>query len=231
MKAGIIVFPGSNCDQDIHKALEQSGVQSTLIWHASTSLPQDLDLIVLPGGFSYGDYLRSGAIAARSTIIQEVKKAATAGKYVLGICNGFQILTETGLLPGTLVRNSGLKFICREVNVVVSNNQTAYTNNYQQGQILSLPIAHQDGNYITDQHTLQQLQDDEAIVFRYSDEQGNIDESSCPNGSVYNIAGICNKQRNILGMMPHPERACDPLTGNTDGVGLFRSIIDNFKLK
>ena len=203
MKSSVITFPGSNCDRDIDVALNKFGFKNKMVWHNDNELPKS-DLVVLPGGFSYGDYLRSGAIAGKSLIIEEVIKAAGSGCLILGICNGFQILTETGLLKGTLLRNKNLKFINRDVNIKVLNNSTQFTNKYKDDQILKINIAHNEGNYFTDQDHLNELKNENLIAFKYCDEKGNVNESSNPNGSLESIAGIFNFRKNILGMMPHP---------------------------
>ena len=225
MKSSVIVFPGSNCDRDIAVALEKLQFKNKMVWHKETSLPKS-DLIVIPGGFSYGDYLRSGAIAGKSLIIDEVIKAANSGCLVLGICNGFQILTETGLLKGTLLRNKNLRFINRDVNIKVINNQTKFSSNYKSDQILKINIAHNEGNYFTNSKHLDQLKKDNLIAFKYCDENGNVNESSNPNGALENIAGIYNTKKNILGMMPHPERMVDDIISNTDGTNLFSGLIN-----
>ena len=224
MNSSVIVFPGSNCDRDIAVALEKMQFKNKMVWHKETKLPKS-DLIVIPGGFSYGDYLRSGAIAGKSLIIEEVIKAANDGCLVLGICNGFQILTETGLLKGVLLRNKNLKFINRNVNVKIVNNETKFTNRYKKNQILNLNIAHNEGNYFTNTAHLKELSDENLIAFKYCDLDGNIKESFNPNGSLENIAGIFNMKKNILGMMPHPERMVDSLISNGDGVSLFSSLL------
>ena len=225
MKSSVIVFPGSNCDRDIAVALEKMQFKNQMVWHKETKLPKS-DLIVLPGGFSYGDYLRSGAIAGKSLIIDEVIKSANDGCLILGICNGFQILTETGLLKGTLLRNKKLKFINKDVYIKVLNNETKFTNKYKKDEILKINIAHNEGNFFTDDNHLNQLKKENLIAFKYSDEKGNINDFSNPNGSMENIAGIYNSKKNILGMMPHPERMVDKLVSNTDGVNLFSSLIN-----
>ena len=225
MKSSVIVFPGSNCDRDIAVALEKLQFKNKMVWHKETSLPKS-DLIVIPGGFSYGDYLRSGAIAGKSLIIDEVIKAANSGCLVLGICNGFQILTETGLLKGTLLRNKNLRFINRDVNIKVINNQTKFSSKYKSNQILKINIAHNEGNYFTNSKHLDQLKKDNLIAFKYCDENGNVNESSNPNGALENIAGIYNTKKNILGMMPHPERMVDEIISNTDGINLFSGLIN-----
>ena len=225
MKSSVIVFPGSNCDRDIAVALEKLQFKNKMVWHKETSLPKS-DLIVIPGGFSYGDYLRSGAIAGKSLIIDEVINAANSGCLVLGICNGFQILTETGLLKGTLLRNKNLRFINRDVNIKVLNNQTKFSSKYKSNQILKINIAHNEGNYFTNSKHLDQLKKDNLIAFKYCDENGNVNESSNPNGALENIAGIYNTKKNILGMMPHPERMVDDIISNTDGINLFSGLIN-----
>ena len=225
MKSSVIVFPGSNCDRDIAKALEKMQFKNQMVWHKETDLPKS-DLIVIPGGFSYGDYLRSGAIAGKSLIIEEVIKAANSGCLVLGICNGFQILTETGLLKGTLLRNKNLKFINKDVNIKVINNQTRFTSKYKLNQILKINIAHNEGNYFTNPTHLNELKNENLIAFKYCDEKGNINDQSNLNGAMDNIAGIFNSKKNILGMMPHPERMVDELISNTDGINLFSSILN-----
>ena len=225
MRSSVIVFPGSNCDRDIAVALEKMQFKNQMVWHKETSLPKT-DLIVIPGGFSYGDYLRSGAIAGKSLIIDEVIKFAKNGCLVLGICNGFQILTETGLLKGTLLRNKNLKFINKDVNIKVLNNQTKFTSKYKESQILKINIAHNEGNYFTDKEHFKELNEQNLIAFKYCDVNGNIDKNSNPNGSLDNIAGIFNEKRNILGMMPHPERMVDKLISNNDGINLFSSLMN-----
>ena len=196
-----------------------------MVWHKETNLPKS-DLIVIPGGFSYGDYLRSGAIAGKSLIIKEVIKSANSGCLVLGICNGFQILTETGLLKGTLLKNKNLKFINKDVNIKVMNNQTKFSSKYNLNQVLKINIAHNEGNYFTDKNHLEELKEENLIAFKYCDQNGKIDDESNPNGAIENIAGIYNSKKNILGMMPHPERMIDRLVSNTDGINLFSSLIN-----
>ena len=225
MKSSIIVFPGSNCDRDIAVALKKMQFKNKMIWHKETKLPKS-DLIVLPGGFSYGDYLRSGAIAGKSLIIDEVIKAANEGCLILGICNGFQILTETGLLKGTLLRNKKLKFINKDVQIKVMNNETKFSNKYKKNEVLKINIAHNEGNFFTNENHLNQLNKENLIAFKYCDEKGNTNDLSNPNGSMENIAGIYNTKKNILGMMPHPERMIDKLISNTDGTNLFKSILN-----
>ncbi len=225
MKSSVIVFPGSNCDRDIAIALEKMQFKNKMVWHKDTSLPKS-DLIVIPGGFSYGDYLRSGAIAGKSLIIDEVIKAANSGCLLLGICNGFQILTETGLLKGTLLRNKNLKFINKDVNIKVVNNNTKFSNKYKKDEILKINIAHNEGNYFTDQNHLEELNKENLIAFKYCDGKGNINEEANPNGSLENIAGIYSQKKNILGMMPHPERMVDEIISNKDGINLFSSLLN-----
>ena len=224
MKSSVIVFPGSNCDRDVAVALEKMQFKNRMVWHKETVLPKS-DLIVIPGGFSYGDYLRSGAIAGKSLIIDEVIKAANSGCLILGICNGFQILTETGLLKGTLLRNKNLKFINKDVNLIVSNNKTKFTSKYKLNQILKINIAHNEGNYFTNPQHLEKLKKENLIAFKYCDEKGDINKDSNPNVAMENIAGIFNNKKNILGMMPHPERMIDKTISNSDGINLFSSLI------
>jgi phosphoribosylformylglycinamidine synthase len=225
MKSAVIVFPGSNCDRDAVDALQKVGSKVNKVWHQETKLENDLDLIVVPGGFSYGDYLRSGAMAAISPVMQEVKRLAERGTKVLGICNGFQILTEAGLLDGVLLRNKKIKFSCRDVLLNVEDANTSFTKKYKKGQIIKIPIAHMDGNYFADPLTLKRLEDNGNIAFRYVSEDGNVTDDSNPNGSALNIAGIFNDKKTILGMMPHPERAIDINTGSSDGLFLFESLL------
>ena len=225
MRSSVIVFPGSNCDRDVAVALKKMQFKNQMVWHKETKLPKS-DLIVLPGGFSYGDYLRSGAIAGKSLIIDEVIKAANSGCLILGICNGFQILTETGLLKGTLLQNKNLKFINKDVHIKVMNNKTRFSNKYKKNQILKINIAHNEGNYFTDTKHLDELNKEDLIAFKYCNEKGDIIYESNPNGSLENIAGIFNSKKNILGMMPHPERMIDEIISNTDGVNLFSSLLN-----
>lgn len=225
MKSAVIVFPGSNRDHDMLVALERvSGRKPLAVWHADTSLPP-VDLIVLPGGFSYGDYLRSGAIAARAPIMRAVAEQAKRGVAVLGVCNGFQILCEAGLLPGVLMRNSSLRFVCREIHLRVETTASLFTGQYRKGQVIACPIAHGDGNYRCDAATLDRLKADDRVAFRYVDERGAATVEGNPNGAIDNIAGILNARRNILGMMPHPENLIEPLHGGTDGRPLFAGIM------
>lgn len=224
MKSAVIVFPGSNCDRDAQEVLAATGLQPCMVWHRDAVLPR-VDVVLVPGGFSYGDYLRSGAMAAHSPIMHEVKAHAQRGGRVIGICNGFQILTEAGLLPGVLMRNRGLKFVCRDVGLRVDTAATPFTAKYTQGQVITVPVAHHDGNYFADEATLKGLQDHDRIVFRYCDAQGGVTAEANPNGSLLNIAGICNAARNVLGMMPHPERHSEALLGGVDGRTLFESLL------
>lgn len=225
MRAAVIVFPGSNCDRDVATALERvAGAKVQKVWHGESTLPQ-VDLVVLPGGFSYGDYLRCGAIAAHSAIMGEVKRHAERGGLVLGICNGFQILTEAQLLPGALLTNRGQTFLCKEVFLRVEQADSAFTSGYTQGEVINIPIAHHDGNYFADGDTLKRIEDNKQVAFRYADAQGKVDDSVNPNGSLNNIAGIFNASRNVLGLMPHPERHADALTGGADGARMFTSLL------
>jgi phosphoribosylformylglycinamidine synthase subunit PurQ / glutaminase len=226
MKFGVVVFPGSNCDHDTYHVISKViGQPVDFIWHRESVLC-DYDAVILPGGFSYGDYLRSGAIARFSPVMGAVKEFAGRGGIVLGICNGFQILCEAGLLPGALMRNSNLSFICEHVNVRVEETETPFTSRCQRGQVLSIPIAHGDGNYFCDADTLAELKSENRIVFRYSDAAGNVKPEANPNGSLDNIAGICNRERNVLGLMPHPERASEELLCSADGRIIFSSLAD-----
>jgi phosphoribosylformylglycinamidine synthase I len=218
MKSAVIVFPAANCDRDAATALEQlTGHKTHMVWHQDSELP-DVDLVVLPGGFSYGDYLRCGAMASQSRIMGAIKAHAARGGAVLAVCNGFQIATEAGLLPGALMRNAGLKFVCKPVAMTVEESQSAFTRKYDKGQKVIFPVAHGEGNYYADEETLNRLESEGRVVFRYQDN---------PNGSARNIAGILNEKRNVLGMMPHPERVVDPVTGGTDGRALFQGLIES----
>jgi phosphoribosylformylglycinamidine synthase len=229
MKFGIVVFPGSNCDRDVEMVTQGLlGQPTRMVWHQETDI-SDLDVMVIPGGFSYGDYLRCGAIARFSPIIKSVGEHAQQGKLVLGICNGFQVLTEVGLLPGALIRNRDLHFICDRVPIRVENTNFPWTKVYAPNQVITLPIAHGEGRYYAEQETLEKLEDNGQILFRYCSVRGEIDGRSNPNGSLHNIAGITNQKGNVLGMMPHPERASDSLLGNTDGLGLFAGIISHLR--
>jgi phosphoribosylformylglycinamidine synthase subunit PurQ / glutaminase len=224
VKFGIIVFPGSNCDHDAYHVIsKQVGQPVDFIWHRDTNL-SSYDAVIIPGGFSYGDYLRAGALARFSPVMESVKKFAATGRFVLGICNGFQILCEAELLPGALIRNRDLHFICEHVYVRVETADTPFTNEMQPGSVRRIPIAHAEGNYVCDEETFAKLKRDDRIVFRYCDANGNTTASSNPNGSRDNIAGICNEGRNVLGLMPHPERACEDLLGSSDGRDVFRSL-------
>ncbi len=226
MKASVIVFPGSNCDRDAAVALEAvTGQPPDMVWHGDSVIPPS-DLIVVPGGFSYGDYLRSGAMAAHSPVMREVVARARAGTPVLGICNGFQVLTEAGLLPGVLMRNTTLKFICKDVWLRVERNDTAYTRRYAKGEVVRFPIAHKDGSYFAEAATLKRLEGEGRIAFRYCDEKGKITDEANPNGSRNNIAGIYNETGTVLGLMPHPERLADPALSGTDGAKMFLSLVE-----
>jgi phosphoribosylformylglycinamidine synthase I len=229
LKAAVIVFPGSNCDRDIADAVASVfGNQPEMIWHRESALPP-VDLILLPGGFSYGDYLRAGAMAAHSPIMNEVAQAAKMGVPVLGICNGFQMLTETHLLPGVLMRNAGLKFVCRHVYLRVETSESMFTRGYKTGQVIRVPVAHHDGNYFADKATLARLEDNGQIAFRYVSADGTASGDSNPNGSISNVAGIFNNTRTILGLMPHPDRAMDPLHGGDDGRAMFEGFMGLMK--
>lgn len=227
MQASVIVFPGSNCDRDVKVSLEHATQKSVnMVWHGDSVIPKS-DLIVLPGGFSYGDYLRSGAISAKSRIMKSVIEAANKGTPILGICNGFQILIEAGLLPGALTRNANLKFICKDIYLRVESNESIFTKKYKAGAAIRIPVAHHDGNYFADDETLNALEGDGLVAFRYSTEQGEITDEANINGSQRNIAGIYNESKNILGMMPHPERLDQAILGGTDGAHLFNSLVDS----
>jgi len=215
MRAAVVVFPGSNCDRDLAVAFKAAGADVEMVWHKDSELPQGIDIVGIPGGFSYGDYLRCGAIAAHSPICRSVGKHAERGGYVLGVCNGFQVLSETGLLPGALLRNAGLKYICKTVGLKVETSQSDFTNGYNAGDVIDIPIAHHDGNYFADPDTIKQLQDEDRVAFSYTDN---------PNGAQADIAGILSANRRVLGMMPHPERAADVGHGGTDGQALFRAL-------
>ena len=220
MKSAVLVFPGINRERDMARALKlASGNETAMVWHADTALPKGTDLVVVPGGFSYGDYLRCGAMASQSAVMRAVKAHADKGGAVLGICNGFQVLTETHMLPGALMRNAELKFVCRPVALAVEETQSLFTRRYEKGQRVHFPVAHGDGNYYADEETLNRLEGENRVVFRYADGDN-------PNGSARNIAGILNEGRNVLGLMPHPERVVDPLLGGTDGAALFKSLIE-----
>jgi len=230
IKFGVVVFPGSNCDEDMVHVLETvSGTKVEKLWHKEHDL-KSCDFIVLPGGFSYGDYLRSGAIARFSPVMQEVIEFSKKGGYVMGVCNGFQILTEAGLVPGGLLHNATRKFICKNVHIKVDAKDTLITSQLDPNKALKIPIAHGEGNYFTDSETLKRIKDNNQILFRYCDENGNITPESNPNGSLENIAGVCNENRNVFGMMPHPERAASEILSNTDGLAIFESILSMVKI-
>ncbi|WP_338547919.1 phosphoribosylformylglycinamidine synthase subunit PurQ [Roseovarius phycicola] len=216
MHAAVVVFPGSNCDRDMKVAFERAGAKVTMVWHKDTDLPKGVDVVGIPGGFSFGDYLRCGAIAANSPICQSVKAHADRGGYALGICNGFQVLTETGMLPGVLLRNSGLKYVCKALDLKVETSNSAFTSGYNAGTTITIPIAHHDGNYFADSDTLKALNEEERVAFRYVEN---------PNGSQQDIAGVLSENRRVLGMMPHPERMAERTHGNTEGATLFASLV------
>ncbi len=225
MKFGVVIFPGSNCDHDAYWTIQHVAKQPvTFLWHESHDL-ENCDAIIVPGGFAYGDYLRTGAIAKFSPVMESVRKFAADGGLVLGICNGFQILCESGLLPGALIRNVGLKYVCKPVQVRVENADTPFTNSCSEGQVLTIPIGHMSGNFFCDDQTLAELRRDKRIVFRYCNREGDISAEANPNGSLENIAGICNSDRNVLGMMPHPERSSEPELGCTEGFKVFESLV------
>ncbi len=226
LHAAVIVFPGSNCDRDVAVALEASmGRPPVMAWHGNAELPP-VDLIVVPGGFSYGDYLRCGAMAAHSPVMREVVARAKAGVPVLGICNGFQILCEAGLLPGVLMRNADLRFVCRDVWLRVEDDDSLFTRRYRRGQVIRVPVAHHDGNYFADTETLRRIEDQGQVAFRYCDESGAVTAAANPNGSLNNIAGVFNARRTVLGMMPHPERLAEPLLGGIDGRPMFEALTE-----
>ena len=226
MKFGVVVFPGSNCDMDMVYVLKKLlGQDVVLLWHKDVDL-QNCDCIILPGGFSYGDYLRSGAIAKFSLIMSQVVEFAKRGGLVIGICNGFQVLCESGLLPGTLLHNNSHKFICKNVYLSCATNDTVLTHSFKKSNVIKIPIAHAEGRYFADNNTINELVDNDQIIFKYCSESGHISNDVNPNGSILNIAGICNNQRNVFGMMPHPERASDKELKNTDGIRLFENILE-----
>jgi len=228
IRASVIVFPGSNCDRDVKVALQAvTGFPVTMVWHREHEVPAS-DVVVLPGGFSYGDYLRCGAMAARSPIMRDIVKKARAGVPILGICNGFQVLLETGLLPGALMRNASLKFICKDVWLKCERQKTPFTSCYREAQVLRFPIAHHDGNYFAEADTLDRLEGEGRVVFRYCEEDGEISDGANPNGSQRNIAGICSDNGRIVGMMPHPERLFEPALGGSDGRGMFESLVFDY---
>jgi phosphoribosylformylglycinamidine synthase len=230
MNFGVVIFPGSNCDKDIISCIERTIDQKVIeLWHKDTDL-QNCDVIFLPGGFSFGDYLRSGAIAKFSPIMEKVIEFGKNGGYIIGICNGFQILTESGLLPGALLHNTSNKFICKNVFLKVNQSNTLVTNSYEKN-VIKIPIAHGEGRFFADENTMNSLKKNDQIIFKYCNSNGEVSEASNPNGSLENIAGICNKEKNIFGMMPHPERAADMLLSNTDGVALFKSIMNYINLE
>lgn len=225
MKSAVIVFPGSNCDRDAQVALRDvTGGEVIMQWHGDANMP-DVDAIVVPGGFSYGDYLRCGAIAGNSPVMREVKKRADAGVPVIGICNGFQVLTEVGLLPGILMRNANLKFVCKDVHLSVETKDSVFTANYEKSQVIRIPVAHHDGNYFADEDTMKALIDQDRVAFRYVSADGKRGNGANPNGSMDDIAGILNEKRNVLGMMPHPERLAEAALGGTDGRPMFESLL------
>jgi phosphoribosylformylglycinamidine synthase I len=224
MKVAVVTFPGSNCDYDLFKAVQLVGGEPTFVWHRDRAL-DGFDAVMLPGGFSYGDYLRAGAIARMSPVMEDVVGFAGRGGPVLGICNGFQILCEAGLLPGALVRNASLRFVSRDVHIRVEKGDTLFTSDYERGHVLRMPVAHGDGNYEADTPTLERLEGDGRVAFRYVSATGDVTQAANPNGSWHNIAGIVNERGNVLGMMPHPERATEPILGSTDGLGLFTSMM------
>ena len=226
MKSAVIVFPGSNCDRDVFTVMRAEGLNPEYVWHDDATLPDGLDLVVLPGGFSYGDYLRCGAMAARSPVMQSVIAYAKKGGHVLGICNGFQILCETELLPGTLMRNDHLKFNCKETTLRVEACDSAFTKGYEKNQLITLPVAHAEGNYFADEATLKELNANGQVALRYVDVDGKPNEHGNPNGARENIAGITNKAKNVLGLMPHPERFADAALGGADGAVMFHSLLD-----
>ena len=229
MKSAVIVFPGSNCDRDMAVALQQfSGRETEMVWHKDASLPDGLDVVAIPGGFSFGDYLRCGAIAARSPIMRAVVEFAQAGGHVLGVCNGFQVLTETGLLPGALMQNAGLKFVCRDVHLKVRTTESPFTRSYGNGGVIRIPVAHHEGNYIADDRTLDALESEDRIAFTYCQPDGS--DGGNPNGAMRDIAGILSQNRRVLGMMPHPERLSDAQLGGRDGAKLFESMLSSMEM-
>jgi phosphoribosylformylglycinamidine synthase len=225
MKVGVVTFPGSNCDADARYGASLVGATVHALWHKDTELPTGLDVVILPGGFSYGDYLRTGAIARFSPIMNEVVRFANAGGLVFGICNGFQILCESGLLPGALIRNRNLSFVCKDVHLRVENLDTPFSNTCHSGQILRIPVAHGEGRYTASEEVIKGLEDAGQVLYRYVTPDGQVTDEANPNGSMSNIAGITNASRNVMGLMPHPERACEPLLGSADGMTVFRSLL------
>jgi phosphoribosylformylglycinamidine synthase len=227
MKSAVLVFPGINRERDMARALKlASGHEAAMVWHAETALPKGTDLVVVPGGFSYGDYLRCGAIAARAPVMDAVRDFAANGGLVLGVCNGFQILCEAGLLPGVLMRNAHLKFVCADVHLKVETSQSLFTNRYQEGQVIRVPVAHAEGNYFADEATLKRIEDRGQVAFRYCAPDGTVDGSGNPNGSIRNIAGVFNETKTVMGLMPHPENAVEPMFGGSDGMALFEGLAD-----
>jgi phosphoribosylformylglycinamidine synthase subunit PurQ / glutaminase len=230
MKSAVLVFPGINRERDMARALKlASGNETAMVWHAETALPKGTDLVVVPGGFSYGDYLRCGAIAARAPVMDAVRDFAASGGLVLGVCNGFQILCESGLLPGVLMRNAGLKFVCRDVHMRIERSDTPFTRGYNAGQVIRVPVAHGEGNYVADAATVAQLEGEGRVLFRYAAPNGALDPAWNVNGATNAIAGVVNDKRNVLGMMPHPENHVEAALGPTDGRGLFAGLVDHFK--
>lgn len=228
MKFGVVVLPGSNCDHDaLHVAKHVVGADAEVLWHKETDL-KGVDCVIIPGGFAYGDYLRAGALAKFAPIMEPIRRHAAAGGLVVGICNGFQVLTEVGLLPGALMRNEHLRFISRDVFLRTEETDTPFTSQYEAGEVMRVPIAHGEGNYFADDATLDELERNRQVIFRYCDESGRVVHDANPNGSARNIAGVCNAARNVLGMMPHPERCSEQLLGNADGLGVFKSIVASF---
>lgn len=231
MKFGVIIFPGSNCDHDSYYAVNHAaGQPATMLWHESSDM-QGCDAIIVPGGFAYGDYLRTGAIAKFAPIMESVRKFAASGGLVIGICNGFQILTEAGLLPGALMRNAGLKYICKQVYLRTETTVTPFTHSLKKGEVLQIPIGHMEGNYFCEQKTLAQLKKQDRIVFRYATESGEVNGEGNPNGSLDNIAGICSEGRNVLGMMPHPDRSSEEMLGSSDGLKIFQAMVSSMVKK
>ncbi len=230
MKSAVLVFPGINRERDMARALRLvSGHAPTMVWHAETALPQGTDLVVIPGGFSYGDYLRCGAIAARAPVMNAVRKFAAGGGLVLGVCNGFQVLCESGLLPGILMRNAGLKFICHDVHLRVERSDTPFTRGYNAGQVIRVPVAHGEGNYAADEATINRLEGDGRVLYRYCSPNGDVGDTHNINGAAQSIAGIVNERGNVLGMMPHPENHVEDIMGCTDGRGLFAGLVDHLE--
>jgi phosphoribosylformylglycinamidine synthase subunit PurQ / glutaminase len=231
MKFAVVILPGSNCDHDaIHAVENVLGEQCVQVWHKETDL-QGADCVIIPGGFSYGDYLRAGAIAKFAPVMESVRKHAASGGLVLGICNGFQVLTETGLLPGALMRNEHLRFVCRDVHLRTETSNTPFTSLLEPGELITAPVAHGEGNYYADEATLDDLESNDQVVFRYADAEGRVLAEANPNGSSRNIAGIVNRERNVLGMMPHPERACESILGGSEGIKILRSIVSSMATK